>query len=412
MMSWIGLLAGSVVFGAMVVAALVFPRGASAAALVAAFVGMLASVTSFGAIASRYNTPEAIAGSMVVLIAAITAGYAVASTSLPYLRLRSRPPVFRQSMGDREGVILLCCCDPERYDPRVIAGRQSILAESAEIVVPVTALPFVFFAEKTRYRAIGGRAQGPAVARQLADRVTDSPESREWLVRLAWCHTPRSLPAAVAALASEGARRVALVPLGLPESGMLNELQKSLAPLAHEPGVPALASGPTIWNDRLLPERMAERIIAATAGADPGGVGVVLVGEGAPEKWERRFTAAAAAETFFNQRVRVLLADAGIDERHVRVCWLEWQTPDVTESVRHLAALGCTRIVVAPATIPLPTLETSLDLGHNIALARVPEDVLVVTLVPWGDDEGIAEAVRRSAKAALDDLKGNAAATP
>lgn len=408
MVSWIGLLAGSVVFGVMIVGALVLPRGASVTALVVGFAGMFTSVTSFGAIASRYGTPEAIGGSMIVLLAGITAGYAVASSSLPYLNTPRHTPAIKSSGGDGDGVVLIGCCDPERYDPRAIAGRQNVLSESAEIVVPMTALPFVFFAEKARYRAIGGRSFGQAMARQLAERMATSPGAEDWLVRLAWCHSPESLPRAVADLSASGAARVALVPLGLPESGMLDELEKALEPLLREPGAPTVETGPSIWDDRLLPERMAERIIAATAGLDAKEAGVVLVGEGAPEKWEHRFAAAAEAETYFNQRVRVLLSDAGIDERHVRMSWLEWQAPDVTESVRHMAALGCRRIIVAPATIALPTLETSLDLGHAIALARVPEDVLVVTLMPWGDDDGLADAARRSAHYALTEMKAGA----
>lgn len=408
MVSWVGLLAGCVVFGAMIVAALVLPRTASPAAIVVGFAGMFTSVTSFGAIASRYDSAEAIAGSMVVFIAGITAGYAVAATSLPYLEMRGATPPIVAADGEREGVVLIGCCDPERYDPRVVAARQNLLSASAQIEVPVTALPFVFFAEKARYRAIGGRAQGQVLARQLAERVGGSPESEEWLVRLAWCHTPHSLPRAVAALASSGALRVALVPLGLPESGQLDEMQKALAPLLHAEGAPEVLLAPTVWNDRMLPERMAERIIAATAGLDPRDVGVVLVGEGAPEAWERRFAEASEAETYFNQRVRALLSDAGIDEHHIRMSWLEWQSPDVTEAVRHVAALGCTRIIVAPSTISLPTLETSLDLGHAIALARVPDDVLVITLPPWGDDEGFADAVRRSALSALGASRANA----
>lgn len=407
MVMWVGLLAGCVIFGAMIVGALVLPRTASPVAFVIGLVGMFTSVTSFGAIASRYDSAEAIAGSMVVFIAGITAGYAVAATSLPYLAHRGHTPPIVPAEDGRDGVVLIACSDPERYDPRVVANRQNILSQSAEVEVPMTALPFIFFAEKARYRAIGGRAQGQALARQLAERVTTAVEAQDWLVRLAWCHTPASLSRAVAALASSGARRVALVPLGLPESGPLDELQKALAPLMHEDGAPELALAPTVWNDRLLPERMAERIIAATAGAEPEEVGVVLVGEGAPEQWERRYPAASETETYFNQRVRVLLAEAGINDRNIRMSWLEWQAPDVTESVRHVAALGCRRIVVAPTTVPLPTLETSLDLGHAIALARVPEDVLVVTLVPWGDDEGFADAVRRSAMEALRQLRGD-----
>lgn len=406
MVSWVGLLAGCVIFGVMIVAALVLPRTASPVALVVGFVGMFTSVTSFGSIASRYGSSGAIGGSMVVLIAGITAGYAVAAATLPYLKASPRAHVGSVSGEGSRGVVLVGCCEPERYDPRVVARRQALLEESAQIVVPMTALPFVYFAEKARYRALGGRLAGESTARQLADRVTSAPDAADWKVALAWCHTPDSLPRAVASLASAGVDTIALIPLGMPESAPLDELQKALADASHEEGAPTVTPAPTVWSDRLLPERMAERIIAATAGARTENVGVLLVSEGSPEAWDKRYSGASEADTYFNQRVKVLLAETGMPERHIRTAYLEWVAPDVTEALRHLVALGCTRVVVAPTTVALPTLETSLDLGHAIALARAPEDVLVVALHPWGDDEVFADALRRSGKAALESSAG------
>lgn len=403
--NWLMLLAGCVVFGGAIVAALVLPRGTSPMAIVVGVVSLLASVASFGTIAARYDTPQAIGGSIVVFIAGITAGYAVAATSLPYIQRGARDVELRRGEGDYDGVVLVGCSDPERYDPTVVARRQSLLEEGAQIVVPVTAMPFVYFAEKARYRAIGGRAPGLAVSRQLAERLTDMPTSANWHVEVAWCHTPESLPRAIAALAEAGASRVAVVSLGMPESAQLDEAQQALAPLLNADGAPEIRFSLSVWNDRMLPERMAERILAATAGIDVASVGVVLVGEGAPPAWERRYGVASEAETYFDQRVSALLADVGIAQRHIRMSWLEWQTPDVTEAVRHVAALGCTRVIVAPATIALPSLETALDLGHAIALARVPEEVLVITLQPWGNDDGFVDAVRRCASQTLSEMR-------
>lgn len=401
---WITLLVGSVLFGASIVAALILPRSASPLALIAGIGGLFGSVTSFGDIATLYGSAAAIAGSMVVFITAITAGYAIASSSLPYLQHAVRTPEVDGRGHGRDGVVLVACCDPERYDPRVVATRQNLLNESAEITVPMTALPFVFFAEKARYRAIGGRSPGQQIARQLAERVAALPDAGSWRIEVAWCHTPESLPHAVSLLASDGAERVAIVPLGLPESGPLDEARRLLSQYLYGKDWPAVTTGPDVWNDRLLPERLSQRILSSMTGDIRGSVGVVLVGEGAPQAWERRFSVASETETYFDQRVTALLTEGGVDPRNIRMAWLDWQTPDVTEAVRHLAALGCSRIVVAPATIPLPTLETTLDLGHAIALARVPQGVRVVTLQPWGDDEVFAAAVARSAKGAFEDL--------
>lgn len=401
---WIALLAGSVAFGALVVGALVLPRTLSPLALLLGLASLVTAVWAFGKIAQQYQSPEAVISAVAILVASIGGGFAVATTSLPHLASTPKPialPDTASTTPESRGIVLVSCAEPDRYRPSAVARRQNLLAESAEIDVPGAALPFIFFAEKARYRAVGGSAPGAALARGIAQAVAQRLSPTVTGVELAWCHTPASLAQAIATLARSGSGRVAVVVLGPSESAPLDAAHQLLdRTLRQRPGL-TVVPGSSVWSDRLLPARLAERVLALTNGIDPAELGVVLVDPGLPPLWERRYTGAQNVENYFDQRVRLLLCEAGIAEHHVRVAWLEWQTPDVTEAVRHLAALGCRRIVVAASTIALPTLDTALDLGHAIALARVPADVQVVTVSPWGDDAGFIEAVCRSAADAL-----------
>jgi len=394
-----------VTFGVAVVAALVLPRAGSPAAGMLAVISLLGATTALGAITETYGTSSALALALAVLVAGVTAGYAVGATFLPHLSRRPRPRSLAvRPPGDGTAIILLACTEPERYSVAAVAYRQDLLARGAEIEVPSTALPFVFFADRSRYRAAGRMSPGPALARKLA-RIVQAEAGAKTPVTLAWCHTADSLVNAVVSCGADGASSIAVVTLGPPESGPLDEARALLDSSLRTEHAPRVVFGPNVWNDRFLPARLAERVMGATVGATAEEVGVVLLCEGAPPAWERRYAAAGEADNYFAQRVRTILCEDGVAASHVRVAWLAWQTPDVTEVVRHLAALGCTRIVVAPATIALPTLETMLDLGHAVTLARVPETVTVVTLTPWGDDPGFVGAVQRSVSAALGELR-------
>lgn len=403
---WFVMLVGSVLFGAAIVGALILPRAASPLSLLGGLAALYAAVAAVGHIVQLYGTPEALSGALVILIAGITAGYSVAASALPHLARRPRTPVPSTvpTSGDATGVVLFCYAEPARYSPAAVATRQDLYAESAGVVVPVTALPFVFFAERARYRTIGGVAPAASAACRLSavvERLLPAPVGR---IDLAWGNTPGALAHAVAAQRAAGVEETVVVALGPEQSAQLDQAHHVLDDmLRNDPGI-RVTFGPSVWQDRELPSHLVTRILSATAGAEPAGVGVVLVGEGLPEPWARRYAIAAATENYFNQRVRVLLGELGISDRHVRLAWLDWQTPDVTEAVRHLAALGCTRIVVTPSTIALPTLETTLDLGHSISLARVPSNVKVVSLPTWADDQSLAEAIARSATEATDTL--------
>ncbi len=90
----------------------------------------------------------------------------------------------------------------------------------------------------------------------------------------------------------------------------------------------------------------------------------------------------------------MMLLERGVDAESVRVAWADWTTPDVASSVRHLVALGRRRVLVVPAVYPLDTLATRLDLEMAVRQARVNDDVSVVTLPGWRDDEAVIAELR------------------
>jgi protoheme ferro-lyase len=98
----------------------------------------------------------------------------------------------------------------------------------------------------------------------------------------------------------------------------------------------------------------------------------------------------------------MLVSEAGIPTMNVRTAWAEWAQPDVTSAVRHLAALGCDRVLVSPAVFPFDCIATQLEIPLMVRQARV-DSVPVVMLPTWRDDEGVVGALARAAAAALGD---------
>ncbi|MRS11626.1 MAG: hypothetical protein EG823_00960 [Actinobacteria bacterium] len=405
MAHWLALLAGCVLLGAGIVAALVAPRRLSLLVAAGVLLAIVAATMSVGVLSARYGSARALAGAIAVLVAGAAAGYAIAAAALPHLAPASRPPdpgPAPTEPGGLTSVVLLSHTEPESYSARIVAARYRLLAESAGIEVPATALPLVFLAEKGRYRELGGKAPGPAAARDLQELVDARLPSSVHRTEQAWTYAPDSLASTVVALRSEGARRAIVVSLGPPQSGHLEVAQGLLETAVRGLGDMTVTFATTLFNDRDLPAHLASRIMSSAADLRCEDIGVVLVNQGMPPVWEKRSPAASEAENYFNQRVRMLLAERGVTDRHVRVAWLNWQTPDVTEAVRHVAALGCTRVIVACSTIVLPTLETALDLRQRIHAARVPDTVEVVTVMPHGDDPALADAICRSVEEALE----------
>lgn len=401
------LLLSCVSFGAAIVATLIAPRALSPLAALGGLVALAGGATAVGVMTADYGAARATPLAVVTIIAGVASGFAVAAAALPHLagpEDRIEEDARDRQCAGRTAVVLVSYGEPERYAPRTVAARHRLLSESAGIDVPVTALPFVFFAEKSRYRAVGGVAPGFPISRSLRAMVEERLAPSVSETALVWCHTPGNLADTVLSLYADGVDRLCVIPVGTPASGPLDLAMSILERRVRRMAGLTVVSASPIWADRDLPHRLASRVLTAADDTPVDSLGVVLAGQGMPPVWEKRYATAAEAENYLDQRVRMLLIDHGVQDRHVRVAWIEWQTPDVTEAVRHLAALGCTRIIVTCSTIALPTLDTALDLGHEIRMARVPEAVEVVTLGPWGDDPALADAIARAAADALQSL--------
>lgn len=403
MLHWLALLTGSLAFGACVVAAMVLPRHTATLAVLMGIGGFVGALYTLGTIAQVYATPIAIGSAIVVIVAGISLGYTIAASSIPHLaEITRRSRIVRPAHAPRTAIVLLESAEPERYDPVAIALHQKLLAETADIELPLTAVPFIYLTEKTRYRAVGGTAPGASTAFALAEKVANTWDSEDRpAVEIATDQYPAELRAVIEAHVAAGTQRVAVVPLGQSESAAA-DLALALLDSSEERSLSARVSvAPAIWHDEGLVGRLAERVLACLGDTPAAHAGVALVCPGAPEAWERRYSGASETENYFIQRVRMRLADSGLKCEHVRVAWLDWQSPDVTEVIRHLAVLGCQRIVCVPATTVLPTLDSLLDLERAVNYARVPQSVGIVTLGAWGDDDAVADAVRATAASTL-----------
>lgn len=404
---WLVLLVSAAATGAACTYLLVVPRRWLPLPGVLIVCGLLSATRSMDHVLKSSEAGGSIGMAILLSGLGVSAGFWLAATSLPLWASRNRETseMLTSTASDTAVTLLvLSFAAPERYRVRRTAWYVRRLIESGALELPASAIPFVFLSERSRYGAIGdylpARASTTAIVEQLEATLRVSAIGR---IVIAWGEgSLKESGDIVASVAASGGRAV-VVTLGADGSfratEAILELESALEAVQE---CDSLLVAPSIWHSGRLAQRLVTRILDTTRGAEPDAVGVVLVGEGQPEAWESHDRGWRERENYFNQRVRLLLTERGIREHHVKAAWLEWQTPDVTEAVRHLAALGCTRIVIAPSTIACVTLSTAIDLEHMVASARVAEDVQTVTLAPWGDDPALAQAAAEAARQALE----------
>ncbi len=398
-LSWAALLLLAMTTGCAASAALVARSPSATAYGAVSIAAMLLTGSSVVSVARGSGRADTTIAAIFISVGATLGGLALGASLVPHFtRL---PPVPEPSGADAPAppvdgppaIILLAKGQPEVYDPAVVTQEYGLLSE-ADVPVPSDALRlFAYLSERMRYRSVGPSRSRPT-ARVIAARLEGRLAEAGHPVRVyeAWLQGTPRLADATAEAHADGAACVIVVHLGIAESAPF-ERARGDADQVSRVGGGRLRYAPPLWPEMALARAVAQRALAALPGGPQPRDGVAVVGDGQPWQWDSAHPSSCEQATTFLQRVRSMLIAAGMDESHVRMAWLDWQDPGVTEAVRHLAALGCERIVVVPAAMPTDTLETVVDLPAAIAQAAVDPSVQITVLPAWGEDPVVTDVL-------------------
>jgi protoheme ferro-lyase len=402
LLPWAALFAGSILAGYATCAALVARRRAALIAMLVATAAGLAAVAAVVGVARLSGRADATVAATFIAMGGYLGGFALAATLVPaWTRLPPLPgpvPADPQPASDGSpAIVLVAGGQPETYDPAVLTHSYSMLAGTDVPVPPDAVRVFGYMSERVRYRSAGlspARPVALSISRQMAERLRDAGHTGP--VTTAWLEGTPRLADVVHRLASQGSRDVIVVSLGVAESLPLDRARIEAEAVARPGAGVRLCYTHSLWADESLAHLVAGNVLAALPRGPRPTDGVVLVGLGQPWQWDRENPRSCEQETFFLQRVRAALVTAGTPEANVRTAWLDWQDPGVTEVARHLAALGCERIIVVPATTCADTLETIVDLPSAVEQADLDPGIRVQVLHGWGENEIVADALTRA----------------
>lgn len=406
--AWIQLLGGALVTGATIVELLSLKRSAEPFALGV----MLASTVLAGAGVARidtsYNRAEVTVFAVLLALGVAAGGYGLVSAMLINLARRPHHPELVDEGSTVNttvtAVLVLACIEPETYDPASTARDLLSLADAGLPETSIGITPFLYTAQKARYRAAGGRSPSAAQARSVAVQLQAQLDGKIFTrTDLVTCGEPNALAEQIARLYLQGFRRIVVAVASVAESYEIDRAKASVDALRPEASGLEIVYTSPLWASDSLVSTLARRITASTQ--NPTTTGVALLMHGQPEQRERTHPGFDVEENAFVNRVRMALIDSGYVENNIRLCRADWRPPDVTETVRHLAALGCTRILVAPACYPFESVSTILDLTVAMRQARVDPHVYVTRLAAWGEDPAFATALHDAIHAAHAELE-------
>ncbi len=404
---WVEVFAGGLAAGAGLVGLLVSRRGFEAPAFLFSLVGLVISGAGVVVVSGEHESTGLTLAAIGLGMASTVGGYGLASAMLPIFRGTHRRPQLPAILGTPSGttdVVLVACCEPERYQPSAVARELAGYAEEGLPEPSMAVVPFLYAAQKARYRAVGGRSPSAAQTLSLAERLSTVVARHDGIgtVECVTCTGRDTLDVAVTRAVERGARRIITVSASIGESRSLDRA-KALVDLLRprDLGIDMVYTTP-LWGSDRLALALADRI--STVASEPESTGVALVMHGQPDTRQRTHGAFDVQENAFCNRIRMMLSEHGIPEQNIRLCYLDWREPGVTETVRHIAAMGCERVIVSPACFAFDSIATALDLQVAVRQARVEAHVTTVVLPAWSDDAVAATVLAEAIDEALPDL--------
>ncbi len=405
---WTALAAGSLLAGACMVWLLALKRSRMPIVILAGLLGTFAAGWGVAQLMAHYATPEAVVTLSLITVGCVAGGYGIASSLLanPALSSRRSDLSYADAGNARSdaAILMVACVEPQTYEPGSVALELDQYEDAGLPDATIGMTPFLYAAQKARYRAAGGESpafrQAKATVVQLQQLL--DKEMYGW-VDLVTCQPKDGLDTAIARTVRRGYKRVVVAAVSVAESYELDRAKASVDALRPEQHDISVTYTSPLWSSDTVIEMVAERIWASAA-KSPQTTGVALLMHGQPDAYQQTHAQFDTQENAFCNRIRMLLVEKGLAESNVRLCWMDWRSPDVTETVRHLAALGCERILVMPACYAFDSMTTLLDLPMAVRQARVDQHVYVTTLAAWGEEPAVAQALAEGVQEAAGEL--------
>ncbi len=339
---------------------------------------------------------------------ALAAGAALALAAAGYLGMtasvlarqdsRSVPALTRAPGDPGDGhvaVIYFTHGEPETYNPIGWLNQFREFDAQGITFVPFAARPFFIYQLRNAYLQVGAsrHRQGHEQmikALEAAVRARGDTTTRFYLSFLD--DEPRPDAALIRAL-NDGASAVVVAEVFVSISNHTAEGEAQIQSVSAEAlGVPVTFTGP-LWDSGTLQRAFVEKTDAAIGGADKRGVGVVLVGHGQPDEWDREWPTETEHELAFRQGILDQLAGAGYPRENLGLAWMSFKEPRPAALVEQLAANGVRKIVYFSAAISADSIHSQYDTPELIGQARVPADLQLINEGGWDDHPRVIQAI-------------------
>jgi protoheme ferro-lyase len=309
-------------------------------------------------------------------------------------------PVLQRKAGDpgkgHRAVIYFTHGESPLYQAQSWINQFREFDEQHIRFIPFLARPFFLFQLRRHYLMVGKSDHRQTHQRMLARleesfRARGDVSTRFYLSFLD--DAPHPDEAAIRAL-NEGASQLLLAEIFLTDSNHTAEGCHMVAEaVPPELNIDVRHTRP-LWDSGILQSVFVERACEACRGTPKEKTGILLVGHGQPEEWDREFASETSQETAFRQAVVDHLVEAGFPRENISQAWMEFRLPKTKEGALRLAERKVDKLLVFSTAISADGIHSQYDVPAQVERAVLPATIEVINMGGWNDHPRVIEAIR------------------
>jgi protoheme ferro-lyase len=307
------------------------------------------------------------------------------------------------SAAKHTAVIYLTHGEPKHYDPVGWINTFRELDKGHVKFIPFIARPFFFNQLRKCYLTVGcsnHRETHISMVKSLEQvfRTQGDLTTRFYLCFLD--DDPRPDAAVIQAL-NEGADRIVVSLVFLTVSNHTAEglhMVKSVD--TDKFGVPIAVTTP-LWDSLTLRNMFLARANASLDGCDKSDVGIMLVGHGQPDEWDKEFPTETEQEARFREEILRLFEKDGYKKENLGSAWMSFKEPKPARLVEEMVKRGVKKILYFASAISADSLHSQHDVPELMHQAHIPQDFPLVNLGAWNDDPMVIQAIKERVDALM-----------
>jgi sirohydrochlorin ferrochelatase len=127
---------------------------------------------------------------------------------------------------------------------------------------------------------------------------------------------------------------------------------------------------------------------------DPSKVGILLVGHGQPDEWDREWASETEQELGFRQAVLQRFEAEGYRPENLSLAWMEFKEPKPAAKIAQFSQNGVEKVMYFSAAISADAIHSQYDVPELVHQAPRPAKLSLINLGAWNDDPLVIEAIK------------------